>query len=156
VRKIEQERLLAAECANAHIADRVVKSAGAKGLELREDGEPIGDGRLTMENFGLWAVRKQHELAGRRDPDQGTWKTFQQRAWRYSKPVLHLALVWHWAARDRTTDAAQLALAALFAAPETTKALFDIAEQLRGVLLGIAQDGAFPLEEKDTVRLIAR
>jgi hypothetical protein len=156
VQVIERERLLAAEYANARIAERVVKSAGAKGLELRADGEPIGDGRLTMQNYALWAVSKQHELAGRPDPAEGTWKTFQQRAWRNSKPVVHLVLGWHWAARSKTSDAVHVRLAVLFADPDATKAFFDVCEQLRGVLLGIAQDGRIELEEKDTVRLIAR
>ena len=157
VRVIQQERLLAAEYARAQIAQAIAQQHGAEGIKLQADGQPLGP--LTMENFGLWALRVQRQLGGRRDdPNKVTWKNFQQLAWRNSKPVLHLALVTHEMTRNCAPVMKPLGAAALseaFADPEATKQLFDIAEQHRSTLLKIARASAFELEERETVHLIA-
>jgi hypothetical protein len=157
VRVIQQERLLAAECARAHIAQAIAREHGAEGVMLQEDGEERGP--LTMENVGLWAVRVQRQLGGRRDdPNKVTAKNFQQGAWRASKPVLHLALVVHKWTRNCAPVMKPLGAGALseaFDDPGATRELFDIAEQYRDLLLRIARGGAFTLEERETVRLIA-
>jgi hypothetical protein len=157
VRVIQQERLLAAECALAYIVDRIVKERGAQGIELRADGEPLGP--LTMENYGLWAQRIQRQLRGwRDDPDKVTAKNFEQLAWRYTKPVLHLAMVAHLMTRNCAPVMKPLGAAALseaFGDPVATNALFDVAEKYRGILLDIARRGPIKLEEKDTIRIRA-
>jgi len=156
VRVIQQERLLAAECALAYIADRIAKEGGADGIELRAGGEPLGP--LTMENYGLWALREQRRLRGRRDdPDKVTAKNFEQLAWRNSKPVLGYAVVTHLMTRNFAPVAKPLgahALSEAFADPVATKALFDVAEKYRGILLDIARHGPIRFEEKDTLRLL--
>jgi hypothetical protein len=112
-----------------------------------------------MENVGLWALRVQRQLGGRRDdPDKVTAKNFQQGAWRSTKPVLHLALVVHEMTRNCAPVNKPLGAAALseaFTDPGAARQLFDIAEQYRGILLRIARGGAFTLEERETVHLIA-
>ena len=112
VRVIQQERLLAAECARAHIVQAIARDHGAKGVMLQADGASLGP--LTMENVGLWAVRVQRQLGGRRDdPNKVTAKNFQQGPWRASKPVLHLALVVHEMTRNCAPVVKPLGAAAL-------------------------------------------
>jgi hypothetical protein len=157
VRVVQQERLLAAECALAYIADRIEKERGANGVELRADGEPLGP--LTMENYGLWALRVQRRLRGwRDDPDKVTAKNFEQLAWRNSKPVLPYAVVVHLMTRNYAPAMKPLGAAALseaFGNPAATRALFDVAEKYRGILLDIARHSRIRFDEKDTLRLLA-
>jgi hypothetical protein len=157
VRVIQQERLLAGECALAYIRDRIEKENGANGIELRADGEPLGP--LTMENFGLWALRAQRQLRGwRDDPDKVTAKNFEQLAWRNSKPVLHYAVVTHLMTRNFAPVRNPLGAAALsdaFGDPVATKALLDVAEKYRGILLDVARRGPIKLAGKDMIRILS-
>ena len=157
VRVIQQERLLAAECALAYIADRIVKERGAQGIDLRADGKPLGP--LTMENYALWALRIQRQLRGwRDDPDKVTAKNFEQLAWRNGKPVLHYAVVTHLMTRNCAPVMKPLGAAALsgaFGDPVATKALLDVAEKYRGILLDIARRGPIKLEGKDMIRILS-
>jgi hypothetical protein len=157
VRVIEQERLLAAECALAYIFDRIAKENGRDGINLQANDAPLGP--LTMENVGLWALREQRWLRGRSDDrDKVTGKNFQQQAWRNSKPVLHLAVVTHLWTRNMAPEMKVVgagALSEVFGDPVATRILFGNAEMYRGMLLKIARGGAFKLEENETVRLVA-
>jgi hypothetical protein len=157
VRVIQQERLLAAECALAYITDRIVKERGAQGIELRVDGEPLGP--LTMENFGLWALRAQRQLRGwRDDPDKVTAKNFEQLAWWNSKLVLPYAVVAHLMTRNCAPVNKPLGAAALsevFGDPVATKALLDVAEKYRGILLDVAARSPIKLAGKDMIRILA-
>jgi hypothetical protein len=157
VRIIQQERMFAAECALAYITDQSVKERGGKGIELRANGALLGP--LTMENLGLWAIQEQRRLRGRPDnPDRVTAKNFEQLAWRNSKPVLHLAVVAHLATRNWHPVVKPLGAAALsetFSDPAATKALFDVAEKFRDILLDVARRAPIKLEEKDMIRILA-
>jgi hypothetical protein len=154
MRILDQERMLAAELAHAFIFDAVAKANGRDGIELWEDGENIG--RPLMENFGLWALRQQRRLAGRADdPNKVTWETFQQRAWRETKPVLHLALAYLLEVRGKPTPAREAATRALFEDPHQTRKLLSCAEDLRQILLRVAQSGSFRLSEEETVQVVA-
>jgi hypothetical protein len=42
VRVIQQERLLAAECARAHIVQAIAREHGAEGIKLQAEGAPLG------------------------------------------------------------------------------------------------------------------
>jgi hypothetical protein len=157
VKVIEQERLLAGEIALALIRNEMVKEAGRDGIEARADGEPIGP--FTIENACAWAMQQQQKLRGQRfDPDKVNPQYFRKHGWKNSKPVLHLAAAVQGMTRSATPAMKPLGAAALsqaFADPDLTKNLFEAAERYRGVLLGIAKTGAFQLEDRETVRLIA-
>jgi hypothetical protein len=142
-----QERMLAAEYALAHLCDAFVKDRGARGIQLREDGEPLG--RLTAQNFGAWALRRQRELACRPDnPDKGYPKSFQQRAWRNTKPVLHLATAYLCCVRG---DQGRASINTLFNNQEQAADLIEGSELCRQRLLELAAAGNFELREEETI-----
>jgi hypothetical protein len=155
VKIIEEQRLIAGEIAIAYIWDKVAKEAGLNGIAPRVDGEPIG--ALTIDNLCSWATRQQHERRGNRfNADKVSPNNFRQRGWKNSKPVLHLAAVVQGMTRGCAPAMKPFGAAALsdaFSDQTMTEKLFETAEQYRGVLLGIATGGAFPLEEKETIRL---
>lgn len=161
VRVIQQERLLAAERARAHIVQAVAQEHGAAGIMLRErdeEGEPVEIGPLTGENFGLWWSRAQRQLRGKPDDPNKVSLRNVQLAWANSRPVLHQALLVHEMSRNLVPVLKPFGAAALsemFADPRATERLLDIAEQLRVTLLKIGRSGAFELDEGETVRLIA-
>ena len=160
------KRLLCGEGACAFLDDRIAKvlrrelpdARGQGGInELRADGETIGP--LTVDVICLWASHKQAERAGR-NPDRLSPENFRKRVWGPAKPVLHIAMVVQRSTRNMLPGPVMkplgaAALSETFSDLAATKDLFAIAEQHRLVLLDIARGGAFPLDEKETVRLIS-
>jgi len=157
MRIFDQERVIAAAIIAPFIAEAIGKARNGDGfvLQLREDGEPLGE--PSFEVLGPWALRQQRRLRGRPDDcNRVTWETIRQRAWRYSKPVLHLALTFDRMLGIRnTTEERQAAWAALFNDRSETEKLLDTAEQVRHAILEIAQrTKRFRLSEKETVRVV--
>ena len=139
----------------------IAREHGAEGIILREKdekGEPIEIGPLTGENFGLWWLRLQRQLRGQPDDPNKVSLRNVQLAWAGSRPVLHQALLVHETSRNCAPAMKPFGAAVLseiFADPRAIKRLFDVAEEFRLVLLKIARSGAFELDEKETIRLIA-
>jgi hypothetical protein len=158
---IERERLPAAERARAHIMQAVAREHGAEGIVLREKdekGKPVEIGPLTGENFGLWWLRLQRKLRGQPDNSNKIGLRNVQMAWANSKRVLHLALLVHETSRNcepAVKPFGAAVLSEMFADPCAMNRLFDIAEEFRLVLVKVARGGAFELDEKETIRLIA-
>ena len=151
---LDRERMIAAERALAFIRDMLVKDAGGEGLELWADGERLGP--FNSENFDLWALRQQRILAGRPDDrDAVTAKTIEQRAWKHTKPVLHLAVAFLSVVRGKSSAEREAAWAAVFNETREAKALLDLAEALRHRLLAVAQRGRFQLIDEQTLRVVA-
>jgi hypothetical protein len=164
--KAVEERMLCTEFFTAYLHDRIAKLLrselvrGHGGVnELRAEGKKVGP--LTIEALCAWGAGK---LIGRPcDPYEDASKNFRQRVWRLAKPVLHLMLIYRWIAEGATNpkrDAgfasdAQMTGTAWFTDREGVSKLFDIVEEVRRVLVDTARRGAFELEEKDTIRLIA-
>jgi hypothetical protein len=151
---LDRERMIAAERALVRLLHAPVKDVGGKGLELWENGEKLGP--FNSDDFDLWLLRQQRILAGRPDdPDKVTVKTIEQRPWKHTKPVLHLAVAFLSRMRGKSSVERQAAWAALFNDAREAEALLDLAETLRHRLLAIAQRGYFQLREEQTLRLIA-
>jgi hypothetical protein len=151
---LDRERMIAAERALVRLRDALVKDVGGKRLELWENGEKLGP--FNSEDFDLWLLRQQRILAGRPDdPDKVTIKTIEQRAWKHTKPVLHLAVAVLSKMRGKSSVERQAAWAALFNDAREAEALLDLAEALRYSLLAIAQRGYFQLREEQTLRVVA-
>ena len=151
---LDRERMIAAERALVRLRDALVKDAGRKGLELWENGEKLG--LFNSEDFDLRLLRQQRILAGRPDDaDKVTIKTIEQRAWKHTKPVLHLAVAFLSRMRGKSSVERQAAWAALFNDAREAEALLDLAEALRHCLLAIAQRGRLQLLEEQTVRVVA-
>ena len=96
-RILSQERLITAQMAQPLIADYVLKKLGGGLHGLREEGEPIGPN--TLDTLCEWALRQQRRMRGKPDKASGISNQVRQRAWKSSKPVLHLAV-----ALDTMTD----------------------------------------------------
>jgi len=151
---LDRERMIAAERARVRLCDWLEKDAGGKGLALWENGEKLGP--FNSEDFDLWLLRQQRILASRPDdPDKVTVKTIEQRAWKHTKPVLHLAVAFLSRMRGKSSVERQAAWAALFNDAREAEALLDLAEALRHCLLAIAQRGRLQLLEEQTVRVVA-
>jgi hypothetical protein len=154
MRILDQERMIAAEWARALLHEAFAKYHGRDGLELWADGVKLGP--MTTEQFNQWARSKQRQLAGRSDgPDEAAWKTVEQRAWRNTKPVLHLATAYLGIALGKTTAERGAAWASLFEDPRRTREFLDGAEGLRQLLLKIAPSRRLKYLEEDTIRVIA-
>ena len=171
--KAVEERMLCTEFVNAYLHDRLAKilrrelpnARGQGGInELRADGERIGP--LTIETLCAWGASKLARAWY--NPYEDASKNFRQRVWRPAKPVLHLMLVYNWIAEGAMVpkgdalphaagfaNAAQMLGTAWFTDREGVLKLFDIAEELRGVLLDTARRYGFELEETDTIKLDA-
>jgi hypothetical protein len=155
MRIFEQERLLAAEFALACVHEAFVKGYGGVGLELRGEGEKLSPSQLSLQNFSAWALRRQRLLGGKPDdPDKVTAKTFEQRAWAKTKPVLHLAMAVWTEVRGKNSDDGRTAFAAMFDDRRETERLFHRAEWFRHIILD-AVHGKFKTKGQDMVRVVS-
>jgi hypothetical protein len=149
------QRIVSAGIALVLIAEAIAKARGADGLLLRENGEDLAR-FSTLEPLFAWGLRQERLLAGRPDdPDKGDPKTFQQRPWKESKPVLHLALAYLIWTKNKTAADLEASWAALFVEPCRLGEFLDQAEGLRQLLLTIAPNRKLKYSVRDTIRVVA-
>jgi hypothetical protein len=147
-----RERLIAAEMAFPFIVEFIKQKLfnNDKIMLLREGGKET-DG-LTLARVAAWAAEEQQRIMGK-SGTVGEAKTVEQRAWRNTKPVLHLAIALHVYTYGTTGAERQAKFGALCHDKSQVVAMFEFAETLRVGLPAIFERRRLQLAESDMIRV---